>query len=106
MSVCSKYFGCRNGDPEWKAVLKALTLMDSDGNKFINICYTDRAACTDGRGNAVYESAFECLQDASFSDVLELIVGVDECGNPNINVLANVCEECAEDEQGGIPGPL
>jgi len=82
--------------------------MDSNGNKFINICYNDRGACTDGRGNATYESAFECLVDASFSDVLELIVGEDECGNPNINVLANICDECTsqEDEQGGIPGPL
>ncbi len=102
MSVCAKYFGCRNGDPEWKAVLKALSLMDGEGNKFINICYTDRADCTDGRGNPIYESAFECLQDASFSDILELIVGEDDCGNPNINVLANICQECADG--GGIPG--
>lgn len=103
MSVCSRHFNCLHGDPEWEAVLKALSLKDDDGNQFINVCYTDRT-CEDGRGNDLYESAFECLQDASFADVLELIIGEDECGHPAVNVLGNICEGCADG--GGVQGPL
>ena len=91
MSVCDRLFGCLNGDVDWKSVLKALAVKDTDGNQFINICYNDRASCEG------YESAFGCLQDASFRDILELIVTEDECGNPNLQILANICETCVED---------
>lgn len=104
MSVCSKYFGCLNGDPSWEAVIKALSVEDDDGNQFINICFTDRDSCYNDEQEAAYTSAFDCLQEATLSDILELIVGEDECGHPAINVLANVCESCSD--AGGDPGQV
>lgn len=96
MSYCSSFFNCLFGDPEFEQVVKALMLKDADGNDYINSCYTDKASC-DG-----LESAFDCLVDASLRDVLELIIGQDDCGNPAINFIGNICENCTDGVPGGI----
>ena len=98
MSYCDRYFGCLNGDVDWKTVLKVLAIKDASDNEFINICFTDRSSCTG------YESAFSCLQDATLRDVLELIVGEDACGRPAINVLGNICETCTDWEADQAAG--
>jgi len=95
MSHCANFFNCLNGNVDWKSVIKALTVKDDDNNEFINICYTDRGDCDN------YDMAFDCLQDATLEDILELITGEDECGRPAINALANICQTCTDDP-GGI----
>jgi len=90
MSYCPRFFNCLNGNADLESVIKTLSVKDDDGNEFINICYTDRGNCND------YEMAFECLQDATLEDILELIIGEDDCGRPAINVLANICQDCAD----------
>jgi len=90
MSICPKLIGCFTPHVNWKALLELLTVEDAEGNQFFNICYTDRAKCSS------YESAFECLQDATLEEVLKLIVVEDECGNPALQLLANICQECTE----------
>ena len=97
MSVCDKFFGCLNGDVDIKSVIKALGVEDSDGKQAFNTCFTDRASCTG------LEMAFDCMQEVTLRDILELVVGEDECGRPVLNILGNICETCvdweAEDEQ-------
>lgn len=91
MSICPKLIGCFTPHVNWKALINLLTVEDAEGNQFFNICYNDRADCR------TYESAFECLQNISFEEILKLIIVEDECGHPAINVVANICEECTED---------
>ena len=98
MSVCDKFFGCLNGDIDVKSVIKALSVVDSAGNQAFNICYTDRATCEG------LEAAFDCHQEVTFRDILELIIGEDECGRPVLNILANICETCTEAEED--PGQI
>ena len=95
MSVCDKFFGCLNGDVDVKTVIKALSVVDAAGNQAFNICYTDRASCEG------LEMAFDCNQEVTMRDILELIVGQDDCGRPVLNILANICETCTalEDEE-------
>ena len=85
--VCDRYFGCLDG-AMWQAIIKALSVKDADGNTSLGICYNERLDCEN------YESAFSCLQDATFLQILKLITGTDECGRPVINVLGDILEEC------------
>lgn len=92
MSHCTNFFSCLFGDPDFETVVKALMLKDDEGNDYINACYTDKASCEG------LEAAFECLETATLRDVLELIIGQDDCGNPMINLIGNICENCTEEE--------
>lgn len=96
MSVCDKLIGCFTPHVSWKALINLLTVEDAEGNQFFNICYNDRGSCRE------YEQAYECIQDWTLEQVLKLIIVEDECGNPAIQVLANICEECEEDIQGPL----
>ena len=92
MSICDRLIGCFTPHVNWKALLELLTVEDSEGNQYFNICYNDRAKCES------YESAFDCLQDATLEEVLKLIVAEDSCGNPALQVLANICTVCEEEQ--------
>ena len=90
MSVCNKLIGCFKPKLNLAALFKLPQVKDSEDNFFINICYNDRAKCEG------YEPAFDCLQDVTLEEALSLIITEDECGNPTIQILANICQECAD----------
>ncbi len=76
-------------NPTAEEMFFLLLLQDLDKNEFLNINYTERNLCDD------YEPAFECIQDATFEEILRLILVEDECGRCSLNVLGNVCDLCA-----------
>jgi hypothetical protein len=96
MSVYTKCISCPD-NPTALEMFFLLLLLDSENNQWLNINYVDRGDCED------YTPAFECIQDATFEEVLRLILVEDDCGRCAINLLGNICDVCAAEGIQGAP---
>ena len=92
-SICERFFSCPTVPIKWDVLLKLVSVADADADEYINICYHDRDECDD------YEQAFDCIQDWTLEQILKKIIKNDDCGNPAIQVLANICTACEDEEE-------
>jgi len=92
MSVFVKVFDCPQHPVKIPDALRALIRQDDDGGIYLNIYFNQRNNCD------LYEQAYGCLELPPLEDMVKDLIVEDECGDPALNVLINICDVCPEEQ--------
>lgn len=88
MSVCSRLLGCLETEVDWLTLLKLLIVKDSDGNHYLNLCYSDCEDCNN------LDWAVDCSSDMTIEQLFKNLITEDECGLPALHLTGNICVAC------------
>jgi len=86
--ACDKFLSCLNADLSLETLVKLVTVKDTAGHHYINICYYDCKDCEE------LEFADDCTSDTSALQLFRNVITEDECGLPAIQFTGNICEAC------------
>jgi len=92
MSVFVKVFDCPTFPVKIPDALRSLIRQDDDGGIYLNIYFNQRIDCD------TYTDAYDCNALPPLEEMIKDIIVEDECGDPALNVLVNICDTCEEEQ--------